>query len=104
MRPLRFSLLPRSSDMDNQIADHLASILHQLGLEGIQETPQHEETCREDAEFANRIGICLKSLHHVGTRWLQTGQSVIGSGRRPRPTTERGSGITHSLRDCICSP
>ncbi len=59
--------------MDNRIADHLASMLHQLGLEGIQETPQHEHSCREDADFANRIGIWAEVAASRGYQMVADG-------------------------------
>jgi hypothetical protein len=59
--------------MDNQIADHLALLLHQIGLEGIQETPQHEQTYRGDTDFTTRIGIWAEVGASRGHQMVEDG-------------------------------
>jgi len=43
--------------MDNSIAEHLAIMFEQVGLDQIQVVPQHELTQRSDTDFEQRIGI-----------------------------------------------
>lgn len=43
--------------LDNVIAGHLPAMFESAGLVDVRVAPQHERVCREDVDFAPRIGI-----------------------------------------------
>jgi SAM-dependent methyltransferase len=47
----------REAGMDNEIADHLAEMLAQAGLEDVQVSDEHELTTRGDGDFERRMAL-----------------------------------------------
>ncbi len=72
--------------MDNAIADHLASLMHDVGLSDVHETPQHEVTSRHDPDFVTRIGIWAEVAATRGHQMVADG--LITEVQRARAEAE----------------
>jgi len=59
--------------MDNGIADRLAAMFAEAGLQDIAVTPQHEATARGDADFERRIGIWSAVIQGRGRQMVEDG-------------------------------
>lgn len=59
--------------MDNQIADHLASLYAEVGLSNVTVTPQHETTRRGDPDFDQRISIWAQVMASRGHQMVADG-------------------------------
>jgi ubiquinone/menaquinone biosynthesis C-methylase UbiE len=59
--------------MDNEIADHLESIMLEVGLKNVLVTPQLERTVRGDADFDSRMAIKVQILASRGHQLVKDG-------------------------------
>jgi ubiquinone/menaquinone biosynthesis C-methylase UbiE len=59
--------------MDNEIADHLETMLLELGFENVFLTPQLERTVRGDEDFDSRMAIKVQILASRGLQLVKDG-------------------------------
>lgn len=59
--------------MDNAIADHLAEMFAQAGLQNVTITPQHEKTTRGEPDFDRRIRIWADVIAGRGRQMVEDG-------------------------------
>jgi ubiquinone/menaquinone biosynthesis C-methylase UbiE len=72
--------------MDNAIADRLADLLQEAGLQHIVATPQHESTKRGDPDFESRIGIWAEVAASRGLQMVKDG--YLTENERAQAETE----------------
>jgi hypothetical protein len=59
--------------MDNTLADHLADLYAQCGLEDVVSTPQHEVSSKHDPDFLTRLGLWAEVAASRGHQMVADG-------------------------------
>lgn len=82
--------------MDNAIADHLASMFVEAGLQDVVVTPQHEVTVRGEPDFERRIGIWIDVIAGRGRQMVEDG--AITEAERAAAQEEYAAWVREAAR------